>query len=100
MYSISKTSMMFSLILLLAATSIATLTILDLSDVADLSADTADNSVTVAWNYTPFSYQEYPITGPSIYNDISKEVSHQTLTVASNNTSVVVITESSHVNIS
>lgn len=91
---------MLRLILLLAATSIATITILDPSDFADLSGDAADNTLTADWDYAPLSYQEYPITGTYIYNNTSKEVSHETLTAASNNTSVVVITESSHVNIS
>jgi hypothetical protein len=100
MYSIPATSIMFILILLLVATSIATITILDPSDFADLSGDAADNSLTADWDYAPLSYQEYPITGPCIYNDTWKEVSHKTLTVASNDTSVVVITESSQVNIS
>ncbi|OKP11104.1 hypothetical protein PENSUB_3474 [Penicillium subrubescens] len=91
---------MFSLILLLVATSLATIAILDPSDFADLSGDAADNTLTAEWDYAPLSYQEYLITGPYIYNDTSKEVSHKTLTVARNDTSVVVVTESSHVNMS
>jgi hypothetical protein len=100
MYTVPKSSNMFSLILLLVATSLATIAILDPSDFADLSGDAADNTLTADLDYAPLSYQEYLITGPYIYNDTSKEVSHKTLTVARNDTSVVVVTESSHVKMS
>lgn len=92
--------MMLVLILLLAALSTATITIVDPSDFADLAADAADNALTANWNYAPLSYQAYSITGPYAYNDTSIEISHKTLTVAKNDTSVVVITENSQVNIS
>lgn len=84
---------------MLAAVGTATITILDPSDYADLAADAADNTLTADWNYAPLSYQAYAITGPYVYNDTSKEISHETLTVSKNDTSVVVITENGVVNL-
>lgn len=84
---------------MLAAVGTATITILDPSDYADLAADAADNNLTADWNYAPLSYQAYAITGPYVYNDTSKEISHKTLTVSKGDTSVVVITENATVNL-
>jgi hypothetical protein len=100
MYIILETSIMSFLILLFAAVSAATITILDPSDFASLRSDAADNVLTANWDYAPLSYQAYAITGPYFYNNTSKGVSHKTLSVSKNDTSVVVITEDSHVNIS
>ncbi|KAJ5798863.1 uncharacterized protein N7503_006368 [Penicillium pulvis] len=83
-----------------AALSAATITIVDPSDYADLSADAADNALTANWDYQPLSYQAYAITGPSSYSGEEKDISHKTLSVSTNDTSVVVITEDSQVNIS
>lgn len=100
MYIILETSIMSFLILLFAAVSAATITILDPSDFASLKSDAADNVLTANWDYAPLSYQAYAITAPYFYNNTSKGVSHKTLSVSKNDTSVVVITEDSHVNIS
>ncbi|KAJ5128610.1 hypothetical protein N7448_002326 [Penicillium atrosanguineum] len=86
--------------MLFAALSAATITIVDPSDYADLSADAVDDALTADWNYQPLSYQAHAITGPYTYSGEEKEISHHTLSVSANDTSVVVITEGSQVNIS
>ncbi|KKY14444.1 hypothetical protein UCRPC4_g06720 [Phaeomoniella chlamydospora] len=91
---------MFGLLLCLATSSVATITIVDPSDYADLSADAADNSLTADWDYSPLSYQEIAITGPYYYNDSQTTLGHETLTASGNDTSVLVITEDSDVDVS
>ncbi|KAJ5726020.1 uncharacterized protein N7483_007377 [Penicillium malachiteum] len=87
-------------ILLFAAFGTATVTILDPSDFADLSVDAKDDALTADWDYQPLSYQAIAVTGPYHYSDVEKDVSQKTLFVSTNDTSVVVITQDSHVNIS
>ncbi|KAJ5738056.1 hypothetical protein N7493_001211 [Penicillium malachiteum] len=87
-------------ILLFAAFGSATVTILDPSDFADLSADAKDDALTADWDYQPLSYQAIAVTGPYYYSDLEKDVFHKTFSVSKNDTSVVVITGDSHVNIS
>lgn len=85
--------MMFCRILLFAALTRATVTIIDPSVYADIAADDADNELIVEWDYTPTLYQLYDITDPYFYTDTDDTISHDTLQVAENDTSVIVITQ-------
>ncbi|GCB25755.1 hypothetical protein AAWM_08640 [Aspergillus awamori] len=82
--------------------ALATVTVLDPSDYADLAADATDN--TLEADYTTDNggpqYLLYNITGPYYYSDEDGEIDHQTLTVDANDTSVLVVTEGSAVNVS
>ncbi|PYH32051.1 uncharacterized protein BO87DRAFT_441599 [Aspergillus neoniger CBS 115656] len=95
---------MASIRLLLACLplALATITVLDPSDYADLAADATDN--TLEADYTTDNggpqYLLYNITGPYYYSDEDGEIDHQTLTVDANDTSVLVVTEGSAVNVS
>ncbi|KAJ5699150.1 hypothetical protein N7462_001155 [Penicillium macrosclerotiorum] len=91
---------MLSLFLSFAILAAASITILDSSDFADLLGDASDNALKTDWDYSPLSYQSYAITGPYVYNNTDVSISQKTLSVSSNDTSVVVITEYSSVNIS
>lgn len=76
------------------------ITILDPSDFQDLAADTADNTILADYNITPVLYQTAPIEGAYYYSDADKALAHQTFKENSNDTSVIVVTERSEVNIS
>ncbi|KAJ5946978.1 hypothetical protein N7454_003817 [Penicillium verhagenii] len=91
---------MLSLILLFVALSAGSVTLLDPSNYADLVADAPDDALKADWNYSPLSYQAIAITGPYSFHGDEASVSHETLSVSKNDTSVVVITENSQVNIS
>ncbi|PYI04690.1 hypothetical protein BO78DRAFT_431175 [Aspergillus sclerotiicarbonarius CBS 121057] len=91
---------MLPLLLFLSALSAATVTIRDPSDFADLVADAADDALTADWDYPPTTYQVEAITGAYAYSGETESISHETLTVSANDTSVLVITESSEVNVS
>ncbi|GAQ45084.1 hypothetical protein AtubIFM55763_006528 [Aspergillus tubingensis] len=87
-------------LLLLAALGTATVTLHDSSDFAVLTADAADDALTANWDYTPTTYQVNAIVGAYEYSDKSGTIEHATLAVSANDTSVLVITEGSDVNVS
>ncbi|RAL08056.1 uncharacterized protein BO97DRAFT_437951 [Aspergillus homomorphus CBS 101889] len=91
---------MLELLLALMPLSAATITLHDPSDDVDLQTDVADNALTANWNYTPTLYQVDAITGAYEYTNEIATISHATLSETANDTSVVVFTESSSVNIS
>jgi hypothetical protein len=91
---------MFSQLVYFAGLAAAAITISDPSNHADLAADAADDALGASWDYTPFLYQEYAISGPYYYSNNETDVFHEVLIVSTNDTSVVVITESSNVTIS
>lgn len=78
----------------------STITILDPSDFHDLATDASDNAIVADYNITPVMYQTGPIQGPYYYSDVDKALYHQTFEDGSNDTSVIVITEKSDVNVS
>lgn len=86
---------MFRLLLsaALAGSALAYVKILDPSDYEDLAADAADNSIKADYEITPELYQINAIVGPYYYSGTEETVSHETLTVDQNDTSVVVVTE-------
>lgn len=75
-------------------------TVQDPSDFQDLNQDASDNSILADYNITPVMYQENPIQGPYYYSDVEKVLSHQIFQESSNDTSVIVVTERSEVNVS
>ncbi|RAH51987.1 hypothetical protein BO85DRAFT_508266 [Aspergillus piperis CBS 112811] len=87
-------------LLLLAALGTATVTLHDSSDFAALTADAADDALTANWDYTPTTYQVNAIVGAYEYSDKTGTIEHETLAVSANDTSVLVITEGSVVNVS
>lgn len=82
--------------------SSGTLTISDPGDYVDLSLDASDNALLADWNITAVMYQTFPIIGPYFYNasNASTFLAHELLSVDSNDTSVVVVTEGAEANIS
>lgn len=77
----------------LASTALAYVKILDPSDYADLAADAADDSIEADYEITPVLYQVNAIEGPYYFSDTEETISHETLTVDQNDTSVIVVTE-------
>ncbi|RAK74356.1 uncharacterized protein BO72DRAFT_212083 [Aspergillus fijiensis CBS 313.89] len=80
----------------------ASITVWDPSDSADVTADAVDN--TLVADYTTDNggaqYLIYNISGPYYYSEEDVELAHVTLTVDANDTSVLVGTEGSVVNLS
>ncbi|KAL2835349.1 hypothetical protein BJY01DRAFT_252726 [Aspergillus pseudoustus] len=74
----------------------------DPGDYVNLSADVEDNAILADYLTDDGGPTEliYDITGPYAYHDADAELDHQTLSVDANDTSVVVITEGSNVNLS
>ncbi|PWY75208.1 hypothetical protein BO94DRAFT_210104 [Aspergillus sclerotioniger CBS 115572] len=91
---------MLPLLLFLSAFGAATVTIHDPGDFADLVAGAADDALTADWDYTPTTYQVDAITGAYEYSSTTENLSHEIIAVSANDTSVLVITESSEVNVS
>ncbi|KAJ5679969.1 hypothetical protein N7462_008213 [Penicillium macrosclerotiorum] len=93
----------FSVLLLAAASFVrASVTIVDPSNYADLAADASDNALLA--DYTTdnggVQYLIYDITGPYYYYDTDASLEHRTVSVDKNDTSVVVATDGSQLNIS
>ncbi|KAL4798794.1 hypothetical protein BDV19DRAFT_385877 [Aspergillus venezuelensis] len=86
----------------LSRLALGSITILDTSDYADLVADAADNALVA--DYTTDNggamYQTDDIAGRYIYSDGDISLSHETLSVDANDTSVLVLTEGSTANLS
>lgn len=74
--------------------------LLDPSDAQSLPADAADSSLLAVYDITPVMYQTIAVEGPYYYAAADAVIAHETLSVDANDTSVVVITDASTVNIS
>jgi hypothetical protein len=86
-----------SLLLALAA---ATVTIEDPSDTINSAQWAADNAVLADYkDVKPILYQIIPTVGKYVYKGKQTSVSHETLSVDANDTSVVVITDKADVSI-
>ncbi|KAF3002850.1 hypothetical protein E8E15_000573 [Penicillium rubens] len=91
-------------VLLLATASLVrgSVTIADPSNYADLAADKADNAILA--DYTTdnggVQYLIYDITGPEYYYDKDATLEHTTVSVDKNDTSVIVATDGSQLNVS
>ncbi|KAL4947828.1 hypothetical protein BDW69DRAFT_189834 [Aspergillus filifer] len=88
--------------LALSRLALSSITILDTSDYADLVADAADNALVA--DYTTDNggamYQTDDIAGRYFYSDEDVSLFYKTLSVDANDTSVLVLTESSTANLS
>lgn len=67
----------------------------DPSDYEDLAVDASDNAILADYVDATTMYQYITVTGPYYYSgsNVSETLSHETLTVDKNDTSVVVVTE-------
>ncbi|KAL4937078.1 hypothetical protein BDV06DRAFT_227305, partial [Aspergillus oleicola] len=89
-------------VLALSPLVLASISLLDPSDYADLDADAADNDLIADYttdNGGPM-YQSDDIYGRYNYTDTDISLSSETISVNANDTSVLVITESSTANLS
>ncbi|KAI1629964.1 hypothetical protein EDD37DRAFT_604829 [Exophiala viscosa] len=77
----------------------ATFTITDPSDVINPADWAADNAILADYNVTPILYQTDAIVGPYTYNGQAANISHATLTVSKNDTSVLVVSNDSDVSV-
>ncbi|KAJ5093853.1 hypothetical protein N7456_009714 [Penicillium angulare] len=82
----------------LVALSYATVTLLDPSDYVDLEADTNDNVLAADYENPGATYQTITITGPYYFFDNETILARETYSVDKNDTSVIVITEESNIN--
>lgn len=82
-----------------ASLVLGTLTISDPSDVINPADWQADNALLADYKIKPVLYQTNAIAGPYSYNGKSQNISHETLTVNKNDTSVLVIANQSDVSI-
>lgn len=87
-------------VLLWAVCSNGAVTINDPSDYVDLSLDTVDNSRLMDWNITPTMYQTIAVTGPYYFSEADRTIEHRTFEATANDTSVVIVTDNSVVNVS
>ncbi|KAL2841750.1 hypothetical protein BJY01DRAFT_256959 [Aspergillus pseudoustus] len=89
-------------LLALSPLALGSISVIDPSDYADLSADAKDN--TILADYTTDNggpmYLSADIAGRYSYSDTDVEYDHTTLSVNANDTSVLVITEGSTANLS
>jgi hypothetical protein len=77
----------------------ATLTVTDPSDVINPAIWADDNDLLANYNITPVLYQTEAIVGPYTYSGRAANISHATLTVMKNDTSVLVVTNDSVVSV-
>lgn len=82
---------------LFASHAVGTIIVSDPSDTINPVNWAADNAVLADYNITPTLYQTKAIVGPYSYNGRSLNISHQTLAVNKNDTSVLVIANQSDV---
>lgn len=87
--------MLFTLTSLFVASVLAEFSITDPSNVIDPNDWATDNAIRADFNITPVLYQLDAIAGPYFYSGKDVNISRQYLTVDANDTSVLVITESS-----
>jgi hypothetical protein len=86
-------------IALFASLALGTFTVSDPSDVINPADWKADNDLKANFSFIPTLYMTNPIVGAYDYSGKSFNISHQTLTVNKNDTSVLVVTNESEVNI-
>lgn len=91
---------LIAVMLLWVACSNAVVTISDPSDYVNLSLDAIDNSLLMNWNITPTMYQSIAVNGPFYFSEADQKIAHQTFAATGNDTSVVVVTDNSILNIS
>lgn len=87
--------MHFKLLPVFAAIASAAVTITDPSDVINPADWASDNAILAVYNITPTLYQTNAIVGPYLYSGKDVNITQQYLAVNANDTSVLVITESS-----
>ncbi|KAL1613815.1 hypothetical protein SLS54_010276 [Diplodia seriata] len=81
--------------------SLAAVSVVDPSAYADLAADAADNAIKAVYDIEPILYQTNDIVGPYEYaagNDTSAD--HASFSAAANDTSVIVVTDGTTLNLS
>ena len=90
----------FAPLICLASLATATITISDPSDTIDPANWAADNALLADFNIQPVLYQTEAIVGPYSYSDKDLSISHTSLTVNANDTSVLVIANGSNIDVS
>lgn len=89
------------LLLAFASLALAAISIEDPGDYADLDADAADNAIKAIYDIEPILYQTNDILGPYFYSDGNDtSADHTNFTVDANDTSVIVVTEGTQLNLS
>lgn len=86
-------------VLALSHLASASVSVYDPSDDFDIGADAYDNSILLDWDITPSMTQLIATTGPYYYSGVDKNISHGIFYVDANDTSVIVITEDSIVDL-
>lgn len=86
-------------VLLFATFALATITISDPSDVISPAAWAADNAIIADYNVSPIMYQFIPTVGPYSFSGQNSTISHQSLSVNANDTSVLVVSNKSDVTV-
>ena len=97
----SHSCTMFHLIAVLhfATLTLATIAISDPSDVISPAAWAADNAILADYNVSPIMYQFIPTVGPYSFSGENTTLSHQSLSVDANDTSVIVVSNKSDVTV-
>ncbi|KAL1636188.1 hypothetical protein SLS58_009882 [Diplodia intermedia] len=81
--------------------SLAAVSVVDPSAYADLAADAADNAIKAVYDIEPILYQTNDIVGPYEYtNGNDTSVDHASFSAAANDTSVIVVTDGTQLNLS
>ncbi|OJD32089.1 uncharacterized protein BKCO1_4100031 [Diplodia corticola] len=84
-----------------SSVALAAVSVSDPGDSADLAADASDNAIKAVYDIEAILYQTNDIVGPYEYaNGNDTTLDHTTLGVAANDTSVIVATEGTHLNLS
>ncbi|CRG87860.1 hypothetical protein PISL3812_04881 [Talaromyces islandicus] len=99
MYSV-KMQLLMVTVLLWVACGNGSVTINDPSDYVDLSSDIMDNSRLMDWNISATLYQTIAVKGPYYFSETEQAIEHRTFAATANDTSVVVVTKDSAVNVS
>ena len=82
-----------------ASLAVATIVLSDPSDLIDPADWKADNARRANYSFVPVMYQAESISGPYTYSAKSLNISHETLTVSQNDTSVLVVANGSEVSV-
>lgn len=84
-----------------ASAALAAVSVVDPSDSADLVSDASDNAIKAVYDIEPILYQTNDILGPYYYSDGNDtSADHTSFTVDANDTSVIVVTEGTQLNLS
>lgn len=97
-HAIEKMWLLFSLVPL-ASVAFGSFIVYDPSDVIPSSEWAADNAYVFDWHNAGVTYQEIAIEGPYYYSRQRKHISHEVLENHTNDTSVLVVTEGSTMNV-